>query len=331
MDALPAWNSQHCKNTDAIRENRAQEKPVFEQAWLLGQPPIDDYLDFVEEMVIGGVDIPRSALLDEWRAANDHYGELERTESGIASEAHIDDLDSAMRPLAEEVMADARFGRAFDTLPTRFAMVELDRLMVSHPYLSIHHKERLKTRLDVSVGQEALFRFCLPLDRTEAPVQMRKAGPRTFQFWSPSTDFRFQGPALLNADQVVEFDPLGPISNIVGLIVGYSSNFLSVVECDNRLLLHNGHHRAYALRDLGFTHAPCIVQTASRWDELKLVAARTVREDLPFYFKAARPPLLKDFFDAKICKALTIREIANVIELSFEVKEYQVRDFAGAD
>lgn len=324
MDALLAWNS------ETIRKEPVHPEAMQAQAWLLGQPPLNDYLEFVEEMSVGGADIPRATLLDEWRAANDYYGELESTEAGIADEVEILDLNPAMCPLAQEVMSDARFRRSFDTLPTRFAMVELDRLLVGHPYVSVHHTERLKTRLDRSPTPEELFRFCLPLDRAEAPVQVRKTGPRTFRFWSPSSDFRFQEPALLKPDQIDGFDPYGAVSGIVGLLVGYGSNFLTVIESDNRLLLHNGHHRAHALRELGFTHAPCIVQTASRWDELKLVAARAIQEDLAFYFRAARPPLLKDFFDPKIRKVIPVKKIASVVELTFEVNEYRVEDFASA-
>jgi hypothetical protein len=329
MDALLAWNSEQQRgNREVTRKEAIHEELMHEQAWLLGQPPLDHYLEFVEEMTVSGVAIPRSTLVDEWRAANDYYGELEQTEAGIADEVEILDLDPAMRPLAKEVISDARFRRSFDTLPTRFAMVELDRLLVGHPYVSIHHTERLKARLDDSPTPDALFRFCLPLDRSEAPVQMRKTGPRSFQFWSASSDFRFQEPALLRPDQINGFDASGPVSGIVGLMVGYSPNFLTVIESDNRLLLHNGHHRAYTLRDLGFTHAPCLVQTATRWDELKLVAARTVREDPAFYFKAARPPLLKDFFDPNIRKVLRVQKITTVVEVSFDVNEYSLRDFA---
>jgi hypothetical protein len=328
MDALLAWNSEHRGTKELIQKTAIHQEPLQEQAWLLGQPPLENYLEFVEELTIGGADIPRSKLVDEWRAANDYYGELEKTEAGIADEVEIHDLEPAMRPLADEVISDGRFCRSFDTLPTRFAMVELDRLMVGHPYVSVHHTARLKTRINKSSTPEALFRFCLPTDRSEAPVQMRRTGPRSFQFWSASSDFRFQEHALLRPDQINGFDTFGPISGIVGLMVGYGSNFLTAIESDNRLVLHNGHHRAYALRELGFTHAPCIVQTATRWDELKLVAARAVREDPAFYFRAARPPLLKDFFDPNIRKVLRVPKITSVVEISFDVNERRLKDFA---
>jgi hypothetical protein len=160
---------------------------------------------------------------------------------------------------------------------------------------------------------------------------MRRVGPQRFVFWSESTDFRFQEPTLLRPDQVNGLEAFGPVAGVLGLVVGFGSNFLNVIESGGRLLIHNGHHRACALRDLGITHAPCIVQTVTRRDELKIVAARAVTEDPAFYFAAARPPLLKDFFDPKIRKVLRVKEICSMVEVSFEVNERRIQDFASAD
>jgi hypothetical protein len=306
--------------------------PDRREVWLLGQPPLDTYLGFLKELALDVGAIPPSKHVDEWRAADDYYAELETSENGIAQTIESFPIDPALQPLADEVAADPRFGRAFDLLVPRFAMVELDKLMVGHPYLNESHKDRLKAKIGPSPSPEALFRFCQPLDRDEAPVQIRKAGSRRYLFWSPSTDFRFQEAELLRPDQAPGYQPIGPLAGIVGLMVGYGSNFLSVIESDKRMLLHNGHHRAYALRDLGITHAPCIVQTVTRVEELRLVATRSVAEDPAFYFASKRPPILKDFFDPKLRKVHRVRAAANVIEVSFEVKEMkQIRDFSDAD
>jgi hypothetical protein len=319
MDALLAWSGQRPNSQPSTSPS------VHEEAWLLGQSPLRKYLDFVVDMTVDGKHIARSALIDEWRAANDYYAELETTEAGIADAADISALDASLQPLADDIIADSRW-RDFDILPTRFAMVELDRLVVSQGHVNLSHTERLKSQLDAKPALDALFRFCLPLDRAEAPVQMRRAGVNRYMFWSESSDFRFHEPALLQPGQID--GSFGPLGGIVGLMVGYGSNFLNVIESDGRLLLHNGYHRAYALRDLGITHAPCIVQTVTRRDELALVASRSVMEDPAFYFKAARPPLLKDFFDPKIRKVLRLPKILRVVELSFEAREFETVDFA---
>lgn len=319
MDSRPEWVS-----------NRSERDRAQQELWLLGQPSLKIYLDFVKDMVVGGAEIPRAALADEWRAANDHFYDQAEREGGEADRIGIRELDPVLEPLAAAVRADIRYQRAFDLLPTRFAMVELDRLVVPQPHVNLAHVERLKQRIGSSPSPEALFRFCQPLDRQEAPVKVRQKGSRRFMFWSDSADFRFHEPALLGPNQVTGYDPLGPLGGIVGLMVGFGSNFLNVIQSEDRLLLHNGHHRAYALRELGITHAPCIVQTVTRRDELNLVASSSVCETPVFYFKAPRPPLLKDFFDPALRKVLTVERLLSVVELSFEVKSYEIADFATA-
>ena len=62
----------------------AADQASAELVWLLGQPHLGDYLDFVRAKVIGGESIPPGRLADEWRAANDYYYELEQAEAGAA-------------------------------------------------------------------------------------------------------------------------------------------------------------------------------------------------------------------------------------------------------
>ena len=112
----------------------------------------------------------------------------------------------------------------------------------------------------------------------------------------------------------------GPVAAAIGLVVGFSANFLSGIRSDNRILLQNGYHRAYALRALGITHAPCVIQTVTRKDELALLADTRVTSDPGFYFKAARPPMLRDFFNPSLRKHLNVRPIDTVVEVQFSMK-----------
>ena len=136
MDAKPAWLPGFVK-----------QAAHSEEAWLLGQPPLQRYLDYMQDTAIGGAQMSRSELVDEWRAANDYWYELEQSEPGIADQVEIRELDPGLRPCVDEVMASSRYRRGFNELPTRFAMVELEKLIVSQRHVDIHHTERLKDRL----------------------------------------------------------------------------------------------------------------------------------------------------------------------------------------
>lgn len=308
-----------------------EQSASHQEVWLLGQPPLQSYLKFVEETVPGGAGLCKATLADEWRAANDYYGGLEKTEAGIADKVEIAGIDRSLAIMAKAVTNHPYFRRTFDVVPTRIAMVELDKLIVSQRCVSLHHTDSQKTRLGPKPDLKSLFRFCLPVDRREAAVQMRKTGSRRYIFWSGSADFRFQECAVLRPDQITGFEPFGAIGGVVGLMVGYDSNFLNVIQSENRLVLHDGHHRAYALRDAGITHAPCIIQSVTRLDELKLVASDKVLDDPEFFFSAKRPPILRDFFDPKIRKVWPVYRTVSVVEVNFETREYTTRDFSNVE
>lgn len=307
-------------------ENQAQRNDVAEELWLLGQPPLGDYLDFVRDSVVGGEKNPRRGYVDEWRKANDHYAKLEKSEAGIADQVEIFPTDTSIRPLVKTLKSDPRFRRAFDKLPTRIAMVELEKVMAGQAHIDLVHARRLADRIGKSPSPKSLLRFCLPAETPDVPLQVQKTGSRSYTFWSETKDFRFHEAVMLKPEQISGYDPIGPLGGILALMVGHGSNFLSLIEYESRLVIHNGHHRAYALLERGITHAPCLIQTATRIDELEIAAARSVVDDPAFYFQSARPPVMKDFFDPRLRKRHPVKRSRQMIKLSFEVRSTTVTD-----
>ena len=100
MDAKPAW-----------LPGLAKQPAHSEEAWLLGQPPLQRYLDYMQDTAIGGAQMSRSALVDEWRTANDYWYELEQSEAGIADSVEIREPDCSLKPHIDEVMASSRYRR----------------------------------------------------------------------------------------------------------------------------------------------------------------------------------------------------------------------------
>lgn len=299
-----------------------------EMLWLLGQPSLEDYLSFVKDKAIGGEDMPANLLADEWRAANDVYFELEKSEAGAADGAECLPIPHALEPLADALRADSYFRTTFDTLPTEIRMVELDRLIVSQKHIaSVFSAERARV-LGATPTPEALFDFCLPLDRPIPPVRIQRLASNRYLFSSGSTDLRAHNPALLGRDQIANISSYGPIAGAIGLIVGFGSNFLTAIRSDRRMVLHNGYHRAYTLRSLGITHAPCIVETVTRTDELRVAATETVADAPAFYFRALRPPMLRDFFDPRLVKRLAMRPSETMVEIEFKLRSWTSTDWS---
>lgn len=326
LDNEPRFGDTTAEKGHPEQDTPGRKREDYAQIWLLGQPPLSRFLEFAEDTVVEGAIVDRAALTDEWRAANDYYEELERTEAGIANQCEHRELDPALATLAAQVKSHPCYRRTFDTLPTSFGMVELDRLIVYQNHVTRNFVDALKARIGPAPDLAALFRVCFPLDARAAPVQIQRVGSRRYVFRCESTDFRFHEPALLRPEQANGYESLGAIAGIVGLVVGFGSNLLNVVRVGNRMLLNNGYHRACALRALGITHAPCVVQTATRVDELQVTVNRRMVEDATFYLESARPPLLKDFFDPKIRKVLPIRKRVRQIEVDFEIRDFLVSE-----
>jgi len=316
----------HVLHNVSEAEIRGRQSANAEILWLLGQPQLEDYLSFVKDKVIGGAGIDPHSLADEWRAANDVYYDLEQSEAGAADEAECLPLDPALEPLAAALKADPYFRATFDTLPTEIRMVELDKLIVSQKHIACLFSEERARLLGATPEPEALFRFCLPLDRENPPVRIQRLSSDRYLFSSESTDLRAHEPALLRRDQLANIGSFGPIAGVVGLIVGFGSNFLTAIRSDTRMVLHNGYHRAYSLRALGITHAPCIVETVTRKDELRIAASETVSADPEFYFAARRPPMLRDFFNPALVKRLAVRPMETAVEVEFKMRSWTTTD-----
>lgn len=295
-----------------------------EETWLLGQPALWEYLDFVRDSVVDGDQISPAEATAEWRAANAYYETLEKTEAGIADTAECHALDRSLVPLAKTVEQHPTFAKVFDTMPVRFGMVELDKLVLCQKSVTSTFVQRIMARIGPDPSPEAVFHACMPLEVPDTPVQMRAMGENRFVFRAPSTDFRFHQPTLLRPHQLANYTSFGPVSGVVGLVVGFGANLLNVIKVDNRLLLHNGYHRACALQALGVTHVPCVITDVSTQDELEVTAKSSVTKNPDFYFKGARPPILRDFEDPRIRKVLTVHRHVRIIEVNFEVKEYLV-------
>jgi hypothetical protein len=142
-----------------------------------------------------------------------------------------------------------------------------------------------------------------------------------YVFQSPSNDLRFLGPRGLDPEDVTDQGSHGGMVGMVGLEIGFGSNFLNAVHAEGRLILTNGSHRAYALRKLGVTHVPCIIQHAATRDELELVASSPVRKDPDAYLKAPRPSMLPDYFHPELQMTLAVHQRLRQVTVRFQVEE----------
>jgi hypothetical protein len=304
---------------EALRPSAALPS-TDDYVYLAGRPPLRDYLDFMRTAIDGhGAD--RRALVEDWRAAQEHIQTLETAEAGLADGAPTLPLGGHLEHLRQELLLDPVFQRAFDRLPTDIAVVELDRLVVYQKHIDLRYVGLLKERLGPAPGDEDIFRTCLPADHPHPEVRWMQILKDTWVCVSPSNDLRSLGLTLLDPSQVVGYRASGPLAGVVAAVVGFGSNFLHVIHAEGRLILNNGSHRAYALRDMGVTRVPCVVKHVASREELKAFATSKITRNPDLYLRHPRPPMLKDYFDPRLRRVVPVPRKTRQVRVTVRVEE----------
>jgi len=294
---------------------------VDEHVFLLGRPSLRQYLSFVNDIAVEGAAAPEPELVSQWRAAHARIARRQATEADLADAPVIVPLPEPLTPLREALERDPVFRHGFSSVPTEIALVELDRLVVYQKHINLEFTRQLRTRLGPEPAAEDVFRTCLPFDHPQPPVKFMRTGGGTFVFLSPSNDIRYLGSMTLKPENIVGHPLHGAVTAVIGLAVGFGSNFLNAIHCENRLVLNNGSHRAFAMRELGHTHAPCIVQHVGTREELKAVASGDLRRNPDHYLRGPRPSLLRDYFDPELRTVIPCTRRLRQVRLRYSTDE----------
>jgi hypothetical protein len=292
-----------------------------DHVFLNGRPPIGEFVGFIRTMSLDGQAVDQGKLADEWRQANDHVIELEKTEAGIADGAAFSPLPEAVKPLAKQVRNEPSFQSNFRMIPTEFGVVELDRLIVCQKFINLGFVGMIKSTFPQNPTEVDVAQLAFGLNRPSPAVQQMQMG-NTFTFLSSSNDFRVLDTTVLQPQQVLAPRNGRPVAH-VAIAIGFSSNLLNVASIEGRLVLHNGSHRAYFLRDIGITHAACVIQRVTRRDELEFLGGE-VHLNPDRYLKAPRPPLLKDYFDPKLRKVIAVPKKNRSVRVQFGCEQIDV-------
>lgn len=298
--------------------------PTDDHVFLVGRPPISEFLAFIRTMGLDGQNADQRALIEEWRVANDQLRLVEQTEAGIADNLPQLPLPPTMEPLAERVQAEPTFQEAYPFVPTRFAIVELDRLVVFQKSINLGFVAALKASLPNPLSDEEVARVAFGLDPAFPQVGFMQNATTVYSAISPSHDFRFLEAKVVTPAEIPTVPSSGRPVKYIMLALGFGSNHLNALQVDGRLVLNNGSHRAYALRELGITNVPCIVQEVTRREELDLVASGDVQQNPDRYLKASRPPLLKDYFDNRLQKVVSVPRKNRLVRIQFGCEQSDV-------
>jgi hypothetical protein len=291
---------------------------------LKGRPPMGEFLAYVKNSTLDGATAELSSLSQEWRDANDHVLRLEQAEAGHAEHPVLEELPRSVHELADAVLASDVMRQSFGVVPTQLALVELERLVVFQKQINLDHVRRIAAELGNEPNEEDLFNLCLPVGGSVPQVLGNQVAQNAWVFTSPSNDLRLLQVDKLKPAQVSGHPWAGFPSDILGFIVGYGMNAMNAIQVGSRLILNNGSHRAYALRDLGIAKALCIVQTMTRRDELEVIGNQELVQRFDYYASAPRPPLLKDYFDPQLRKLVRVPKRARQVRITYGAEAIDV-------
>ena len=302
---------------------RAEPESSDQTLYLIGRPTLKQFLRFVAREAVDPED--EATLIAEWQAAKDHICKLEKEEAGHADKPEITpiEVEGKYKPLLIEFLKDPLIQHGFNTVPTEVAFVDLDSLVVYQHHIDLTFVEALKKKIGPAPGDAEIFCACLPYDHPHPPAKCSRVDENTFVFVSSSNDMRVLGNSRIHPNHIKDHASPGAVG-VVGVTVGFGSNFLNAFHVEGRLILHNGSHRAYALREMGFRRVPCIVQHISTRDELDVLGASAVRNDPDNFLKHPRPSMLKDYFDPKLRKFVSVHRRLKQIMVKIQVEEAYV-------
>lgn len=295
-----------------------------EELYLLGVNRLAQFIDFVQHRTAGGNLLDEADIADQWRCAADRYIDLQKKAPATPPMPEILELEPQTQTHVDALVKLPQFQRVFSSVPISFGLVALDALIVYQHSITLSTVKAIRDSLPQIMTPAALAATCLPLDVTKADFQSHRLTKREFIFHSNSHDMRFLGAQLIEPALVPNLVADGFTSAVVALSVGFSSNVLNVIRYQNRMVLNNGYHRAYALRSLGVTHVPCVIQVCRHWEDVGLAGASEMSQNSDLYFSSQRPPLFKDYFDPNLTSRYTTMRQRRQIQLKIEIDSKKI-------
>jgi len=265
-----------------------------------------------------------SEFLRKWGELQPRVQQLIQNESGIAESIAVSELPRGHETQVECYTADKLFNRTFSGLPIVIAMVEIDKLIAAQRTVNLEYVDRLKSSFSRNLGISELLEICVAPTRPMDPIQHLELGPNVHVFSSPNADIRFLGSFVKNiTNEDLEAAVQGgiPAAAVISF-VGYGGASVNVIRAGNRVVLNNGFHRVFALREAGVTQIPVVIQLSNNpaLDFPDQVAG------LPkdYLLGMPRPVMMKDFFESDFAITLRVRKRIKVITLSAGVGQHDV-------
>jgi len=298
------------------------EYPFRNYLLLLGASAKAEVVNYVRTQCIPEEEINLDMILRDWTGANSHFKNIEQSQTGEPEKIGTQEIPAENAPEIKRIEDDPLFKQAFSMLPYEFRLVEIDRLVASQRAVNLDYVDILKTTIPAKPTVTDLIDICLSPPKNIKPPAEQILAPGVFSYTSENLDFRFLGGFRkpLTKDDINASTAGGfPLAAVV-ILVGLGSSSMNCLAFGNRVVLNNGFHRAYALRSVGVTHIPVVVQKITNPQlEFPAVVADLPRE---YLLGANRPALLRDFSDPKLTKHLRVKARNKVVQVQWAANQF---------
>lgn len=265
-----------------------------------------------------------SQIMDTWAQLQPRVAEIVQREAGFAEAMTIAPIPEEHARKLEGFASDPLFQRTYAGLPTQFAQIEIDRLIAPQRTVNLDYVDRLRKSYPQVPTLDELLDICTSPKRDMDAIQHLEIAPNTHAFSSPNSDIRFLGAFFKEVTpEDLAYAATGgiPAAAIIAF-VGYGAAPVNVLQVGSRFVLNNGFHRVYALRALGITHIPVVLQQIRNVQlEFPPAVAALPRE---YLLNAPRPVLMKDFFEPDFAITLSARDRIKVVTMGVALNQHDV-------
>jgi hypothetical protein len=153
-----------------------------------------------------------------------------------------------------------RFAETFGQAGWEFRLVEIDPLIATQFEVELPRAESLCADLRGIPTEEELLRICLPPRLETIPFDTHpKAHALMIRSRSLNLEIRASGMVAQDNDRGLY---------LAGAAFGPSLPLVQVGRFEGRCYLIDGYHRAFALRQAGATHLPCVFVETAHYSQL---------------------------------------------------------------
>jgi hypothetical protein len=289
---------------------RAQTRSIRQLALLYGtltQLELNNYIEVVADSEARQLEIKRL-----WSSASSAFQEIVAAGTDLPESIAVRPLDSSGNDYLTGIRNNPAFAKTFANIPISFAEVEIDKLVAGQRVVHLHWVRKIEK----DGLPQNLTAFCLDPGQDSTPITIARTGNTAFTASSNNPNLRFLGAQEkpYDASQPGQH-PGGQPIHAIALLLGYGISTVNVYRVGRRLILGNGFHRLYALRALGITHVPVVVQEVTHPKlEMPAKVGDVLCEHAVY---TPRPALMKDFFDPRLVCEITQKPFIKTVQVAW--------------